>query len=97
MKLEKHYRHVDYDDIACTGSHTWVTKHIANSHKGLVEVIEHGAYDARSNVSVRNVTERKIGYREARRLIVNGRAPGAVDRLDQWDAERRGRRIEVSE
>ena len=97
MRIATHYEKIVYDDIARNGSHSWTTRHVAASPNGLIEVTEHGAYCGRTDVSVRNVRERKIGYREARRLIVNGRAPGAVDRLDQWDAERRGRRIEVSE
>jgi hypothetical protein len=99
MRIATHYEKIVYDDIARNGSHSWVTRHVDASPNGLIEVTEHGSYDGRTDISVRNVTEKAIGVRQARRLIMNGcGAPtSALNRLDQWDADRRAGRIKADE
>lgn len=99
MRIATHYDKIVYDDIARNGSHSWTTRHIDATLSGLLEITEHGSYCGRTAVGVRNVSERKIGYREARRLIVNGCGvpTSALERLDKWDAARRAGRIEANE
>lgn len=100
MRIATHYENIVYDDIARNGSHAWVTRHVEATSNGLFEVTERGAYSARTDDSKRDLAERPIGYREARRLIANGNTGSptiALDRLDQWDAARRAGRIEANE
>jgi hypothetical protein len=98
MRIATHYENIVYDDIAQDGSHFWASRHIDADGGDLFEITERGVYSGKTQDTIyEKKTSRSIGYREARRLIINGRAPGILTRLDKWDADRRAGRIEANE
>jgi len=99
MRIATHYENIVYDDIARDGSHRWESRHIDANGTALTEVSERWLYSGKRQETVHSVqVGRRIGYREARRLIMNGcGAPtSALERLNKWDAARRAGSIEAN-